>query len=113
MGLGLGMLKRRQFLKVSAAASAALVAGACAPASTPSAPAASAAATPRRGGTFVQALTADPAVGSVNLSAAGDGIHGFSAPIRSSLVQLDVNRVAPPELAESWIISPDGKTYTF
>lgn len=89
-----------------------LVLAACTPAaSTPSGSPASA-ATPRRGGTFVGVLGADPVAGNRNTATDLNTFYAWSG-VFSALVYVDATRTPRPDLAESWTISPDGKTYTF
>src|SRR5919202_675531 len=110
-----------------------VVAAACAPATPQAAPAASTAvsqpaappptqappaggasppATPRRGGTLVVAVTADPGQFNSGISPAG-GTHAVADNLYNGLVFLDDQLNPQPDLAESWNVSPDGKTYTF
>ncbi len=76
------------------------------------APAVAAALAPRRGGTIVVAIGNDPPHLNPHFTTlpyvwmAGMGVF-------SSLVSLDTNMLPHPELAESWMVSSDFKTYTF
>src|SRR5919201_753760 len=90
---------------------------------TPAAPAAptsvaartaptAAAGTPRRGGTMVVAVTADPGQFNSGISTAG-GTHAVADNLYNGLVFLDEQLNPQPDLADSWTLSPDGKTYTF
>jgi peptide/nickel transport system substrate-binding protein len=109
-------VKRREMLKASAATGLVVLGGAAcasAPSGQVSPAPASAVATPRRGGTLVVGLTADPAAGSLNISSDSPTRYAFSTSIHSSLVQIGLDRVPKPDLAESWTVSPDEKTYTF
>lgn len=83
------------------------------PAAT-TAPAAKPAAggTPRRGGTAIVAVDADPE--TLNLAATtGYSAGDVGSKIFEGLVWLDTDIQAKPALATSWEITPDGKTYTF
>jgi peptide/nickel transport system substrate-binding protein len=93
-----------------------------APASTPTQagaakPAAPPAEAPKRGGTLVVGLEAEP--GTLDNSV-GTGYHTsiIQRMVYESLVAYDLTSTADvlpikPQLAESWQISPDGKVYTF
>lgn len=71
-----------------------------------------AAAAPKQGGTVVVVQSADP--GSLNPAiTTGGPIHTVTDQIFNGLVGLDDNLNPVPELADSWEISEDGKTYTF
>jgi peptide/nickel transport system substrate-binding protein len=91
------------------------VAGASAPASAatslPVSPAAAAGA-PKRGGTAVVVMNADPGPMNPAITTAG-GTHTVTDQIFNGLVGLDDNLNPVPELAASWQTSADGKTYTF
>ena len=104
----------------------ALLVGACgqaaAPAPAPAAPsakatdapkaAAPAAGPPQRGGVTVIAIDSDPEtlnLGTTTSNTSGD----VGAKILEGLVYLDPTMTPQGELATSWEISPDGKTYTF
>jgi peptide/nickel transport system substrate-binding protein len=94
---------------------AAIIASACAaPAATSSsaAPSGSAGPTPKRGGTLVVAASADPGQLNTAITTAG-GTHFVADSIYSGLIFLDADLTPKPDLADSWTISPDGKTYTF
>jgi peptide/nickel transport system substrate-binding protein len=85
---------------------------ACAPAATGPASSATGGDTPRKGGTFVGVITGDPQTGNRDTNTDLNTFYAFS-PVFSSLVRVDATRTASPELAESWTVSPDEKTYTF
>ncbi len=92
-----------------------LLLGACgqsAPAPAGSAAPVAASATPRRGGTLVIAAGADPGQFNSAITTAG-GTHFVAASLYNGLVFLDAKTQPQPDLAESWTVSPDGKTYTF
>jgi peptide/nickel transport system substrate-binding protein len=68
--------------------------------------------TPRRGGTAVIVVDADPETlnpGITTSNVTGD----IQAKVFEGLVWLDQNGAPQPALATSWQISPDGLTYTF
>jgi peptide/nickel transport system substrate-binding protein len=71
-----------------------------------------AAAQPRRGGTLTIVQGAEPAVlvSAVNTSTF---IGTVSTKIHEGLLDYDFDLKPRPALAESWTVSPDGKTYTF
>lgn len=77
-----------------------------------SSPAASAAAAPRKGGTFVVSASSDPGQLNPAITTAG-GTHFAAGSIYNGLVDLDKDFKPAPDLAESWTVSDDGKTYTF
>ena len=99
-------------------ASFGIVFGACtAPAttiqSTPTASAAaSATAAPKRGGTLVIAASVDPGQLNPAISTAG-GTHFVADSLYNGLVFLDKDLTPKPDLADSWTVSSDSKTYTF
>ncbi len=80
-------------------------------AATPATPV-SAAGTPKRGGTAVVVMNADPGPLNPAITTAG-GTHTVTDQIFNGLVGLDDNLNPVPELAASWQISADGKTYAF
>ena len=65
---------------------------------------------PQRGGTFVMALNQEPGFINHALSVFGGTV---SQEIYSSLVKQNSDLSSSPSLAQSWEISPDGRTYTF
>lgn len=75
-------------------------------------PAAAAAGTPKRGGTAVIVMNADPGPMNPAITTAG-GTHTVTDQVFNGLVGLDDNLNPVPDLAASWQISADGKTYTF
>jgi peptide/nickel transport system substrate-binding protein len=82
------------------------------PTAATAATAAPAASSPRKGGTAVIAVDADPETlnpGITTSNVTGD----IQAKVFEGLVWLDQNYAPQPALATSWDISPDGKTYTF
>ncbi|MCV0403722.1 MAG: ABC transporter substrate-binding protein [Chloroflexi bacterium] len=92
-----------------------------APASSPSADptapserasAAPTASTGTEGGTLVVAISSDPGHLNPAITTSG-GTHTASELLYNGLVGLDDALNPVPELAESWEISDDGRTYTF
>ena len=73
---------------------------------------ASAGPTPRRGGTLVIAAGADPGQLNSAITTAG-GTHFVADNLYNGLIFLDKDLNPKPDLADSWTISSDGKTYTF
>jgi peptide/nickel transport system substrate-binding protein len=71
-----------------------------------------AAGTPKRGGTAVVVMNADPGPMNPAITTAG-GTHTVTDQIFNGLVGLDDKLNPVPELAASWTISADGKIYTF
>jgi peptide/nickel transport system substrate-binding protein len=118
-------IDRRTLLRLLAGVSVTVALSACAT-PTPSAPTQAAAApgsgakpaeTPKKGGTLVIGLEAEP--GTLDNSV-GTGYHTsiVQRMLYESLVAYDLTSTADvlpikPVLAESWQISPDGKVYTF
>lgn len=67
---------------------------------------------PRYGGTLVLALPQDP--GMLNPALTTSGItHPVTGSIFNGLVRLDSSFEPKPDLARSWEVSGDGRTYTF
>src|SRR5215213_5639968 len=66
---------------------------------------------PRYGGTLVVA-SGDPGPLNPAISSSGQ-LHPVSGEIFSGLVRLDRHFAAKPDLARSWTVSKDGKTYRF
>lgn len=65
-----------------------------------------------QGGTLVVAIGSDP--GSLNPAITTSGsVHTAGETFFNGLVALDENGDPLPELAESWEVSDDGRTYTF
>ena len=75
-------------------------------------PAPSVAAAPKRGGTLVVAAGSDPGQLNPAITTAG-GTHFAAGSIYNGLVDLDKDFKPAPDLAESWTVSADAKTYTF
>ncbi|MGH9190234.1 MAG: ABC transporter substrate-binding protein [Acidimicrobiales bacterium] len=70
-------------------------------------------AAPLRGGTLVAAISG-PTTGSLNPAMSSDGgIHANSEDMFNGLVRWSSTNTVEPELADSWTVSPDGKTVTF
>lgn len=67
---------------------------------------------PQYGGTAVVAVSADPGGLNPAITTQG-GVHLICGSIFSGLVAQDFDLNPVPDLAESWDVSPDGKTYTF
>ncbi len=70
------------------------------------------AGTPKRGGTAVVVMNADPGPLNPAITTAG-GTHTVTDQIFNGLVGLDDNLNPVPELAARWQVSADGKMYTF
>ena len=66
----------------------------------------------RRGGTLVVATGNDPGQFNPGTTTAG-GTHLVTGNIYNGLLLLDEQFNPRPDLAESWDVAPDGKTYTF
>lgn len=78
----------------------------------PSATATSAAQTPKQGGTFIIVAGTDP--GNLNPAISTSGaLHFVAGSLYNGLVALDKDFKPESELADSWTITDDGKTYTF
>lgn len=67
---------------------------------------------PIRGGTLVVAIGGDPPTLNPHLSTL-PWVWMTGLQVYNSLVRLDSDMRPGPELAESWTVSPDSKTYTF
>lgn len=67
---------------------------------------------PRRGGSLIVALSADPATLNPNLST-GVTDHTAGELIYEGMVDVNPDFTLAPCLAKSWTISPDGLIYTF
>jgi peptide/nickel transport system substrate-binding protein len=67
---------------------------------------------PRRGGTVVVAVSADPGAMNPAITTAG-GTHNVTDQIFNGLVGLDEQLNPVPELAASWEVGEGGKVYTF
>jgi len=68
--------------------------------------------TPEYGGSVVVAVTGDPGGLNPAITTQG-GVHTICGSIFSGLVAQDFDLNAVPDLATSWDVSPDGRTYTF
>jgi len=68
--------------------------------------------TPARGGTAVVAVIADPGHLNPAITTASN-VHAVADSLFNGLVELDRQLRPGPDLAESWRVSDDGKTYTF
>ncbi|MEO5618740.1 MAG: hypothetical protein ABIS67_13315, partial [Candidatus Eisenbacteria bacterium] len=67
---------------------------------------------PVNGGSIVVAVSADP--GGLNPAVTTQGgVQLICGSIFSGLVAHDFDLNPVPDLAESWEVSPDGRTYTF
>jgi peptide/nickel transport system substrate-binding protein len=88
----------------------ALVVAACAAPSTP--PGAATTSGPKRGGTFVFAIRAEPGVLNPAFDVDADPAS-IGANVYNALVRQNLDLSVTPSLAERWEISPDGKTYSF
>lgn len=67
---------------------------------------------PLYGGSVVVAVSADPGGLNPAITTQG-GVHLICGSIYSGLVAHDFNLNPVPDVAESWEVSPDGRTYTF
>ncbi len=67
---------------------------------------------PKRGGTVVVAMSADPGALNPAITTSGN-THFVADQVYNGLVGLDEQLNPIPELAASWNISADGKVYTF
>ncbi|MFN8523752.1 MAG: ABC transporter substrate-binding protein [Chloroflexota bacterium] len=67
---------------------------------------------PKRGGTMVVGTGNDPGQFNPGITTAG-GTHLVTGNIYNGLLTLDEKFDPKPDLAESWTVTPDGKTYTF
>ncbi|MEP6871316.1 MAG: ABC transporter substrate-binding protein [Anaerolineaceae bacterium] len=79
---------------------------------TEASPVASATAAPQKGGTLVVSTASDPGQLNPAITTAG-GTHFAAGSIYNGLVDLDKDFKPAPDLAESWTVSADGKSYTF
>jgi peptide/nickel transport system substrate-binding protein len=70
------------------------------------------AAGPRRGGTLVMAIDADPPTVNPAITTSVPDVS-VGTLVYDALTRLDENFVPVPSLASSWTISPDKLTYTF
>jgi peptide/nickel transport system substrate-binding protein len=67
---------------------------------------------PQRGGTIVIALGADPETLNPGITT-GYAVGAITANVFSALIRLGPRGEVLPQLATSWEVAPDGKTYTF
>jgi peptide/nickel transport system substrate-binding protein len=67
---------------------------------------------PESGGTFVIAVSSDPGHFNPGITT-GFNVHSVTGSIFNGLVELDDNANPMPDLAESWEVSNEGRTYTF
>lgn len=81
-------------------------------AGSPGAAAAPVTPAPQRGGSVVVAATSDPGHFNTAITTAG-GTHFVAGPLYNGLVALDEKGDPQPDLAEKWVISDGGRTYTF
>lgn len=68
--------------------------------------------TPRRGGTLIVATGSDPGQLNPAITTAG-GTHFVAGPLYNGLVALDKDFKPQPDLADSWTVADEGKTYSF
>lgn len=73
---------------------------------------AAAPAEPQRGGAAVIAIGSDPETLNLGITT-GYAVGAVAASIFSGLVWIDPRGEIRPNLATSWVVSPDGLTYTF
>jgi len=100
-------INRREFLATAAA-------GVLIPAATGLWPGRAKAATPVRGGRLRLAVTGGAASNTLDPATSTDLFEFLSNwALRNSLVEIDADGVAQPELAESWELAADGTTWTF
>jgi peptide/nickel transport system substrate-binding protein len=71
-----------------------------------------AAGAPKRGGTLVVSAGTDPGHLNPAITTAG-GTHFVAGSLYNGLVDLDKDFKPAPDLAESWTVADDGRTYTF
>jgi peptide/nickel transport system substrate-binding protein len=69
--------------------------------------------TPKRGGTAIIAIGSDPTVLNPVINSGSAEVNTACFILEGLVVLNNVNEKFEPALAESWTISPDGKTYTF
>src|SRR5690348_15851557 len=68
--------------------------------------------TPKRGGTLVYGLGSDPP--HFNIGITSDlGAQQVATNMFSQIIRTDTSGVPHGDLAESWDIAPDGRSYTF
>lgn len=96
----------------SAPASATPARGVTAAPTATTAPAATAVPAPKRGGTLVIVAGTDPGHLNPAINTSG-ALHFVAGSLYNGLVALDKDFKPEPDLAESWAVSSDGKTYSF
>jgi peptide/nickel transport system substrate-binding protein len=69
-------------------------------------------AQPQRGGTIVIALGSDPETLNPGITT-GYAVGAITANVFSALIRLGPRGEVLPQLAQSWEVAPDGRTYTF
>lgn len=67
---------------------------------------------PMSGGTLVVAISEDPGHFNPGITT-GFNVHAVTGSIFNGLVEVDDNANPSPDLAESWEVSEDARTYTF
>ena len=77
-----------------------------------SSPAAHAQGTPQSGGTLVMVVQPEPPTLAAYQSTSGP-IGQVSTKVYEGLLEYDFNLKPQPGLAQSWTVSPDGKSITF
>jgi peptide/nickel transport system substrate-binding protein len=90
----------------------AAVAPTTAPTATTRAVTTTAAPAAKQGGTLVVAAGTDPGALNPAISTSG-ALHFVAGSLYNGLVALDKDFKPMPDLADSWTVSDDGKTYTF
>lgn len=68
--------------------------------------------TPRRGGSLVQVLSADPATSNPNVTTGVTDVT-LGCLVYEGLTSINEDFTVGPGLAKSWQVTPDGKRYTF
>lgn len=68
---------------------------------------------PERGGVYVEAVAGQPQYINPLLMHFNEIDHDLASLLFAGLVRVGANGALEPDLARSWDISPDGKTYTF
>jgi peptide/nickel transport system substrate-binding protein len=108
------MSRNRLWRATAAAARGALLFSAASVVLPAAIPEARAAETPKRGGTLTFAVTAEAPTTDCHATTTYAAVHVL-APHYSLLLKVDQDDTSrlKPDLAESWTVSPDGRTYTF
>jgi peptide/nickel transport system substrate-binding protein len=96
----------------TAAAAPSTAAPAPAPTAAPKAAPTTAAPAAKQGGTLVVVAGTDPGQLNPAISTSG-ALHFVAGSLYNGLVALDKDFKPMPDLADSWTVSDDGKTYTF